>query len=166
MTINFEVQALQTEFEKFDDGGKIMGLLQEGEFTSYFANRPAPINGQATLKSSKPTSMVVISDGDLIKNKVKPGRDGRPNPMPLGLNEFVNYKFDNKAFFDNVIAYLLGEGSVLEARKKNVELRLLDQAKIQVEKTKWQWFNIGLPLLLLGLFGIINGYIRKRKYAS
>jgi len=167
MQLDFEIQKLQTEFEKFDDGGKVLGLLQEGEFASYFANRPPPFETtEEVIKSSSETAMVIISDGDLIRNSFRAGKDGQPVPIPLGFNRNVNYQFDNKAFFDNVIAYLLGEGQVLAARKKNLELRLLNKAKIDVEKTYWQWFNIGLPLLLLGLLAIINGFIRKKKYAS
>ncbi|MBT8220277.1 MAG: gliding motility-associated ABC transporter substrate-binding protein GldG [Bacteroidia bacterium] len=166
VNLDFEIQKIQTEFDRFDDGNKILGLLVEGKFPSFFANRPAPIPNANPKAESQETAMVVISDGDLIRNRFDQGQDGRPVPMPIGFNRFENYKFDNEAFFGNIISYLLGESDLLEARKKNVELRLLNQAKIKSEKSFWQLLNVVLPLLLLAIFGLVNSYIRKRKYAK
>ena len=54
---------------------------------------------------------------------------------------------------------------VIAARTREVKLRLLDQVRAEQEKTKWQIINIGLPLLLLLLFGLVYNYLRKRRYA-
>lgn len=166
MSLDFEIQKLNTEFEKFDDGQKILALLVEGQFPSFYANRPAPVSDVNPLSESPNTAMVFISDGDLIRNRFDRGEGGQPVPLPSGFNRFENYKFDNGAFFNNIISYLLGEADLLEARKKNVELRLLNKAKIKTEKSVWQLFNVALPLLLLAVFGYANFYIRKRKYAT
>jgi ABC-2 type transport system permease protein len=43
-------------------------------------------------------------------------------------------------------------------------LRLLDRQKIQKEKLFWQTLNLGLPLLLIIIAGLIYNFIRKKKY--
>lgn len=165
MTLDFSIQQFQTEFEKFQNGNKTIAMLMEGSFASLYANRPPPIDIDTKLPSiSKPTAMVVIADGDLIKNTMIQGRNGQPEPVPIGFNRYDRYGYDNRAFFDNTLSYLLGEGDILQARKRDVQLRLLNQAKIDQEKTFWQAMNVGLPIVLLMLFAVVNGYLRKRKY--
>jgi len=36
--------------------------------------------------------------------------------------------------------------------------------KAEKEKGKWQFFNIGLPVILLIIFGLLNQFIRRKKY--
>ena len=72
----------------------------------------------------------------------------------------------NNDFIMNAIDYLLDDYGLIEARSKNVELRLLNQAKLQSEKTKWQIINLVIPILLVLLLGIVFNYMRKRKYSK
>ena len=62
--------------------------------------------------------------------------------------------------------YMLDANGVIEARSKEVKLRLLDTVKAKEEKTMWQAINIALPLVLLGAFGAFYTWQRKRKYAT
>jgi len=50
------------------------------------------------------------------------------------------------------------------SRSKEVRLRLLNKTKARKEKTKWQLVNIVLPLLLLGVFGGVFTFLRRRRY--
>ena len=56
----------QPQLEQYKSGEKIIGVLLEGSFNSYYENRLTS-QKQAILTKSKATSMLVISDGDVIK---------------------------------------------------------------------------------------------------
>ena len=53
----------------------------------------------------------------------------------------------------------------MEARGKEVKLRLMNRAKARDYKLIWQTINVLLPLVLLLAFYIAFGLWRKRKYA-
>jgi hypothetical protein len=112
---------------------------------------------------SEPTKMVVISDGDIARNKV--GRD-RKQFSPLGFNEFDKYLFANKDLLVNTLEYLINEQGVIQARGKEVKLRLLNTVDAQERKSFWQFLNIGVPLLFLALFGFTYHLIRRRRFAA
>ncbi|RME06780.1 MAG: gliding motility-associated ABC transporter substrate-binding protein GldG, partial [Bacteroidetes bacterium] len=57
------------------------------------------------------------------------------------------------------------DNGIIEARGKEVKLRLMNTTKAQQEATKWQLLNIGVPLLFLLIFGFLWNWMRKRKYA-
>jgi hypothetical protein len=61
---------------------------------------------------------------------------------------------------------MLDEKGVLQARSKEIKLRLLDKVRTKQEKSKWQAINIGLPLLFLFIFGILFNWWRKKKYTT
>ncbi|MCB0530457.1 MAG: hypothetical protein KDC65_18390, partial [Saprospiraceae bacterium] len=112
---------------------------------------------------SEPTRMIVISDGDVAANFV---RD--PNAKewyPLGYNRFEGSTYANKDLMLNAIEYLIDPNGVIEARAKEVKLRLLDTVKARKEQTQWRLINIAVPLLFLGLFGWFFNWRRKRRYA-
>jgi len=136
----------------------------EGTFTSLFKNRFAPEGVPATkfLESSKPTRIVVIADGDLVRNEVNP-RSGQP--QALGFDPFTNYTFANRDLVMNILAYLTNDNGLIQARSKEVKIRPLDKDKIVHDRLFWQVVNIGAPLLLLVLFGVARAYWRKNKFA-
>ena len=86
-------------------------------------------------------------------------------PVPMGMNQYVQYTFANKQFLLNCIDYLAGQSGIFESRSKNFTLRLLDAEKVETGRQQWQLINIGLPLLFIAAFGMIFLYLRKRKYA-
>lgn len=168
--LNFEILKYPPKQEQFDKGKQTLGLLLEGEFESAFSNRITP-SFQSTLNElgitfqskSIPTKQIVITDADFMKNRV----NTRTNSAePIGYNIWEQKVFDgNKDFILNSIEYLLDDNGVLDSRSKEVKLRLLDAVKTKTERKKWQFINIGLPLLFLALFGFLFNYIRKRRYS-
>jgi hypothetical protein len=60
--------------------------------------------------------------------------------------------------------YLTDPNSMLEARSKDLKLRLLDAQRIETERTKWQIINILLPVALILVFASCYFFFRKRKY--
>jgi ABC-2 type transport system permease protein len=57
------------------------------------------------------------------------------------------------------------ESGLIQVRSRELKLRLLDKTIIAKDKIMIQLVNTGLPILLVICFGIIQGIIRKRKYA-
>jgi ABC-2 type transport system permease protein len=117
--------------------------------------------GVTFRKESVPTGMIVVADGDAAANPVR--ADG--SVLPLGLNVFEKYQFSNKAFLVNCLEYLLDEGGIIQARGKEVRLRMLNTERAEAESQYWRLLNIGLPVVLLLLFGLIFTFLRRRKYA-
>ena len=52
----------------------------------------------------------------------------------------------------------------MEARGKNVDLRLLDTAKAQAERGKWRVLNLVVPLFGVALFGLLYQALRRRRF--
>ncbi len=145
-----------------------IAVLLEGKFQSLFKNRLTPeIENNKDIafkKDSKPTKMIVVSDGDIIKNNLR--RRGKNYiPYPLGYDRYTRQMFGNKEFALNCINYLLDDSGIMNVRKHNFKLRLLDRVKSNNERLFWQLINIILPLLFIIIIGIIINIIRKRKYA-
>jgi ABC-2 type transport system permease protein len=148
----------------FQNEPKPVSVLLEGKFASDFKNRPIPqgITAAVTIPEiSKHTKMMVISDGDVFKNQVSTV-DG--SPFPLGYDRYMKQQFGNLNFLLNVADYLSDDSDIIQLRNKEIKIRLLDRARIRNEKTFWQIINIGLPLLLLVIFGIFQHYYRQQKY--
>ena len=167
--LNFEI--LKTPFnpEKFTDGYQPVSVLLEGEFESAFKNRVSEgfrntlktLNQEFKSKSSE-TKQLIVSDVDFTKSLVN---SRTQQSEDIGFNKWeVRYFKGNKDFINNAIEYMLDEKGVLQARSKEIKLRLLDKVRTKSEKSKWQAINIGLPLLFLFLFGIGFNWWRKRKY--
>lgn len=155
--------------EKFNKGPQVVAVAMEGTFPSMYENRLTPEmeNGLTQLglqfKSvSVPTRQIVVSDGDVAKNKYLPTRE---QVVPLGYNEVENFIYANKEFLQNAVEYLLDKNGIIAARGKEVRLRMLDTTRAQDEKAGWQLVNIVLPLLLIALFGFGYSWWRKWKYA-
>jgi len=168
--LNFQILSYEPDASKFNKPSQNLAVLLEGKFTSLYRNR-VPSDMEANLKNigltykeeSVPTQMVVVSDGDIARNNINPSNG---EIEPLGYSRYERYTFANTLFLTNTIDYLLDNEGVIEARGREVKLRLLDTVRAKKEKTYWQVLNLGLPLLLLSLFGIGYNFYRKRKYTA
>ena len=147
--------------ESYTNGNQPLAVLIEGEFKSAFLNRVKPIALKGTMEKGEANKMLVIADGDLIKNQVRNGR-----PLELGYDKWTNNYFGNKEFLVNSINYLLDDNGLINIRNKKVTIPFLDEKKIVEEKSKWQYINIGLPVALILLFGWLFNAYRRKKYGS
>ena len=147
-----------------------VAVLLEGKFSSLYANRftedlkdslqlfsPYPF----TPTAIKAARQIVVSDADLVTNVVTQSQ----GPLPMGMQQYENYQFANKEFLLNALDYLVNNNGLLETRSKDFTLRLLDKQKITEQKTMWQVINIGVPILLVMLFGWLYQLKRKRDFA-
>ncbi|MCF8372208.1 MAG: gliding motility-associated ABC transporter substrate-binding protein GldG [Bacteroidales bacterium] len=147
-----------------------VAVLLEGEFESVYKNRLSPEftdNKEAKYKeSSRPTKMIVVADGDIIRNDWRVA-EGQYAPLPLGYDKHTDMSFaGNKDFILNSINYLLDDSGVMEVRSREIKLRLLDKARVQNDHLFWKLLNVLAPLLFIITFGILFHYFRKRKYSK
>jgi len=145
-----------------------VAVLMEGNFESVFKNRSeiAGIDELNYKDKSKTTAMIVVGDGDIIKNQVHRVR-GELTSFPLGYDRHTDMTFaGNKTFILNAVNYLLDDAGLMGVRARELKLRLLDPALIRDERTKWQLINTLVPLLFILIFGISLSFYRKKKYSS
>ena len=89
--------------------------------------------------------MIVISDGDVFKNQV--GADG--SPYPLGYDHYTRQNFGNKNLLLNIADYMTDDSGLIALRTKEIQIRLLDRARIRSEKLYWQLINNIVPLAFI-----------------
>ncbi|GGC96598.1 gliding motility-associated ABC transporter substrate-binding protein GldG [Flavobacterium lutivivi] len=150
------------EQKEFTSGGKYpVAVLLEGQFHSVFENRVLAFKDNTFKNSGKENKMIVISDGNVIKNQL----DKNYQPLELGYDKWTNNLYGNKEFLLNCVNYLLDENGLINIRSKEVSLPILDKEKVYADYTLSQIITVGLPLGILLVFGILFTYLRKRKYA-
>ena len=142
-------------------GGIPLAVLLEGSFHSAFENRIKAFEQTNFQSTSKPTKMIVISDGDILRNQL----DKNQLPVELGYDQRSGNLYDNKDFLMNSVNYLLDDSGLINIRSKDLDLPLLDKEKVYANYTYIQVLTIGLPILILGVFGLLFTYFRKRNYA-
>jgi gliding-associated putative ABC transporter substrate-binding component GldG len=160
--INLDIVAEETSPNHYIKTGDIpLAVLLEGSFHSMFENRVLPFKQMGFESTGKKNKMIIISDGDLIKNQL----DKNFQPVELGYDQRSGNLYDNKDFLLNCVNYLLDDTGLINIRSKDLDLPLLDKEKVFENYGKTQVITIGLPLLILVLFGVLFTYLRKRKYS-
>jgi ABC-2 type transport system permease protein len=161
-------EAEMTPDEKtFSKSGLPVAVLLEGRFPSAFRNR---ITGNL-LKGSNmkvknesiDTKMIVIADGDIIRNEVS--KTGvTETPLTLGQDRYTREMFGNRDFLINCLNYLVDDNGIMALRSRELKLRLLNSTAIKKEKYKWQLINIAGPVLIVIMAGLLYNFLRRRKY--
>ncbi len=158
--VDLDIVTQEPDPKTYTNPHQTLAVLLEGEFTSVYKNRVKPFQLNNDKTQSESTKMIVIADGDVIKNDVIKGK-----PQELGFDRMTGRRFGNTEFLQNAVNYLLNDDGLINLRTKEVALQFLDPQKIEKEKAKWQIVNIALPLIILVLFGFVFNFFRKRKYA-
>jgi len=162
------------EDAKFNKAHIPVAVLLEGKFTSLYRNRVsqamsdsmAKYNLQFLPQNVSGNKMIVVADGDMVLNSVF-----KNNPLPMGANPFTygtqrDIPFANGNFLENCLEYLVNENNLMEAKSKEYVVRLLDTKKVKQQKSKLQLINIIVPVLMVVLFALLFGWLRKRRYAQ
>ena len=151
----------------FPSKGKNVAYLLKGSFESLYANRlPQEIvdsEEMQFMEQSKPTAMIVVADGDIICNQIDVKRQ---MPLALGFDQYTGNTYGNKEFIQNAISYLVDGEGIIDIRSRELKIRLLDQAKINKSRVKWQMVNTLIPVGLIVILGIVMAFIRKKKYSK
>jgi len=131
------VSTIKRDISLYNQGPKTLAVLLEGEFNSNFINRkPTPealASGEYGVfqEKSKPTKMIIISDGDVIRNQVD---HERQLPLPLGYDRYSDHTFSNKTFILNCIDYMVDESGLIALRSKDIPYRPLNNSRIKSER--------------------------------
>jgi len=155
---------------------KPLALLLEGEFTSHYKGRIIDkyIDDPTAnyREKSKPNKMVVIGDGDLIRNEL--GMSEKGQLLPYGLqfepivrdqNNQVATMYGNGIFFTNLMDRMMGNEHLISLRSRMKIVRLLNREEISLNRKAWQTFNLTIPVILVVILGLVQWYIRRRKFA-
>lgn len=157
--INLNIISTKPDISTYNAGEQPLAVLLEGEFKSVYKNRVKPFDLKKGLDKSVNTSMIVISDGDVIKNQLQKGQ-----PLELGFDRYTGNSYGNKEFLLNAVNYLLDDSGLIDIRSKEVSIAFLNVERIAEERSLWQLLNVVLPILLLSIGAFMFGYYRKKKY--
>lgn len=124
-----------------------------GTFNSFYAGKPVPVDtganalppvGNATIATAQmETRIVLVGDGDFMKDQYLGGRD-------------------NITFFANLVDYLADDAGLITIRSKDVSLPPLEQVSDGIKKVVKFGTMLVPPLMVIG-FGLIRWKIRKAK---
>ena len=142
-----------------------IAVLLEGKFQSMFRNRLTPefmeLPSMGYRAEGDSTRMIVLSDGDIIKNRFN-YNDG--TTYPLGYDFYTETMYANKELLLNCIDYLVGEEGSIASRSRNIKIRKLDVMKVKEDRMGYQLLNLLLPSGLIILAGIVIIIIRRKQY--
>ena len=146
--------------EDYQTGNQLLAVLLEGNFNSAYRNRIQPFETPLyKVNAVGGNKMIVISDGDIGKNQIL-----KNEPFDLSRDKWTNEQFGNKDFLLNAVDYLLDDVGLMKLRNKSLQISILDKQKAFKERRYWQFINLGIPMLILLVFGIGFHGLRKRKY--
>ncbi|QTV04661.1 gliding motility-associated ABC transporter substrate-binding protein GldG [Faecalibacter bovis] len=161
----------EVDVENFDEYqmGKIpMAVLLEGNFKSAYASRIERQEIPNFKNQATNGKMIVISDGDVLKNHLWRGM-----PMRLGEDKYSvrpdnpesrPTTYANQTFVMNAMDYLLGDEDFLALRNRKLEIPLLSETKVLSDKQTWQQLNLLVPIGIIALLAGAGYFIRKKKY--
>lgn len=163
LPVNLNMVAERPEPKDFPKGyGLIpLAILLEGNFHSVYENRILPFKDSSFKPVGKPGKMIVIADGDVVKNQL----DKDFQPLELGYDKWTGKMYANKEFMLNCVNYLLDDNGLINIRTKEVHLALLDPNKVKENYTSSQIITVAVPLFILGIFGFLFTFLRKRRFA-
>jgi ABC-2 type transport system permease protein len=142
-----------------------VAVLLEGSFQSMFRNRLTPefmeLPSMGYRAQGDSTRMIVLSDGDIIKNRFN-YNDG--TTYPLGYDFYTETMYANKELLLNCIDYLVGKEGSIASRSRNIKIRKLDVMKVKEDRLGYQLLNLLLPSGLIILAGIVIIIIRRKQY--
>ncbi|WP_370454327.1 gliding motility-associated ABC transporter substrate-binding protein GldG [Flavobacterium sp. LMO9] len=160
--ISLDMVTEETTPEEYEGKGLLpVAVLMEGKFNSMYKNRVLPFKDNTFQASGKDNKMIVISDGDVIKNQLDKGV-----PLELGFDKWTNQLYGNKDFLMNCVNYLLDDNGLINIRSKDVDLPLLNKEEVYKNYSLAQLITVGLPIVILAIFGFLFTYLRKRKYSK
>ena len=191
--VSLNENSTEPDNTKFNRQDIPVAMLLEGALPSLYRNRVSLANqdslkaaGTPFLPVAQNGGLILVGDGDLVLNEYIPavGPQGQYDPqaplepIEMGWNKYTRFEYltggeagryfipvANKEFLLNSVEYLVSNPAISQVRSKEITLRLLDGEAVKEQRFQWQLINIGLPVLLLLLGGVLYQYWRKRKYA-
>jgi len=169
--ISLEILREKPEMLTFNKPNIPVAVLLDGEFKSNFAHRlPPELSDNSDFKfkeKSKKTQMIVISDGDFVRNETKRMGD-KVQPYPLGYDKYYDAQYTpgNTQFIINCVNYLCADEGLISLRMRELKSRTLNATKVRSEKLMWICINSIAPVLIVLLIGLTMIVLRKIKYSK
>lgn len=161
--INLDMINEESNPEHYSEKGSyILGVLLEGQFKSVFENRVLPFALPNAKKRSEDNKMIVISDGDIIKNQL----DQNYQPMELGYDKWTNKLYGNKEFLFNAVNYLLDDSGLINLRTKEVKIPVLDKMRVFEHYSTIQFIVLGIPILVVLLLGFLFSFFKRKTFVK
>lgn len=154
--------------EEYNMGRIPLAVLAEGNFKSMFASRYERDEIPDFKSETTNGKLILISDGDVAKNHIMMGR-----PMRLGEDKYSMrpdnprqrpVSYDNQNFLLNSVDYLLGETDFLSLKNRKLEIPSLNETKVKLDKSEWQFLNLILPIVLIWTLGLGLIFWRKKRF--
>jgi ABC-2 type transport system permease protein len=167
--VNLEIMRGEPELKTFNKPNLPIAVLLEGKFKSNFVNRLSEEFAYNPdfkfIPESEETKMIIISDGDFIRNEVRV-MGNKQQPYPLGADKYYPEQFTpgNTQFFVNCVNYLCADDDFISLRMREVKIRKLNKAELKNNKNKWLYLNTILPILFIIIIGGIILFFRKLRY--
>ena len=172
--ISLDILNQRPNTNMFPQKGMTTAYLLNGTFSSLYENRLTDeilsSKEMGFRSQSVPTSMIVVADGDIIRNQLAQLDYAKKNnkrvgaPLPLGYDQYTNNTYGNKQFIENAVSYLVEGEGLINIRSRELKIRLLDMNKINAKPIKWQLINVVLPSAIMIVLGIVLAILRKKKY--
>jgi gliding-associated putative ABC transporter substrate-binding component GldG len=170
LRVSLQSVKVRADPREFTASHLAVAVLLEGSFPSVFRGRmDQQMQAAVQLRfrqpykdRSVPTRMIVVSDANMFLNAVT----GQSGPLAMGMDPYTRQLFANREFFENCLTYLTDTTGVMQARNKDLRLRLLDSEKVAAEKSTWQVLDFLIPIALVLLFAVVFQFIRQRKYTE
>ncbi len=167
--VSLDILYHEPDRRTFNEPHRPIAVLLEGKFTSNYKNRLAPEFLESDAfdfkEKSVHTQMIVISDGDFIRNEIRQKGDEK-QPGYLGEDRFYpqQYTPGNVQFILNCINYLCADDKLISLRMREQTIRLLDREKVRDQSTRWTWINSVVPVLIILVIGSIIVMLKRLKY--
>lgn len=161
---------------------KCLAGLSEGMFQSYYKTRiveeyTGNPDAQFITESQKEGKVLLVGNGRFIANRYDStvhNMTGQIMYKPIDFDDLrsdeelarlgIQAVFGNKEFFQNLVDYVMGDNSVLEIRSRQIDVRRIDNAKVQKSAGFYKILNLSVPSALVIILAIVFAYIRKKKY--
>lgn len=160
--VDLNVASVEPDRRLFNHKNLPVAVLLEGQFRSAWRNRLSPyfteIPEMGYRDVSDSTKMIVISDGDMIRNRFSYSHN---KPYPLGYDNHTGLMYANKNFILNAVNYLCGDEDILTLRSREIKLRKLDPMSVKEHRLKYQLINIIVPVVVLIVAGLVILLIRR-----
>lgn len=165
--ISIDIMYQRVDERLYHESSLPVAVLLEGEFGSVYNGRlPMAIASDKEsfdFRDKSPSNkMIVISDGDVIKNQL----DNTGNSLPLGYDKYTAQTYGNKDFIMNCIDYLTDDSGIFQVRSREIQVRLLDKSYVDHNKLKIQLINILGSLSVVLLLALILLVLRRFKYST
>jgi gliding-associated putative ABC transporter substrate-binding component GldG len=154
---------LQPEY--FQEGTVNLGYLLEGRFTSLYKNRflPKGFDKEDFIEQGIAARVVVMGDGDMIRNELDL-ENGQP--LDLGVDPYSGVQYGNGELITRLLEFLTDDDGLIMVKAKEIKIRPLDKVRVAEERTRWQFINVAMPLVVILMLGLGKYYIRRKKFTD